>query len=88
MNSKQSNIYVGSKEIQIRDEGKDIYFNVLVQYPTNEPSVQVAFGPYVMDVSINAKLLEGEFPLVIISHGNGGSHLLYRTISTTLRKMQ
>lgn len=86
MNSKPLNIYVGCKEIQIRDESKDILFNVLVQYPTNETSVNTAFGPYIMDVCINAKLLEGEFPLVIISHGNGGSHLLYRTISTHLVK--
>ncbi|MFW2488758.1 alpha/beta hydrolase family protein [Clostridium chromiireducens] len=86
MNSNKSNTYVGSKEIQIRDESKDINFNVLVQYPTNEPSMPTAFGPYTMDVCINAKLLDGEFPLVIISHGNGGSHLLYRTISTYLAK--
>lgn len=86
MNSKQYNTYVGSKEIQIRDESKDINFNVLVQYPTNEPSMPTAFGSYTMDVCINAKLLEGEFPLVIISHGNGGSHILYRTISTHLAK--
>ncbi|RII34277.1 alpha/beta fold hydrolase [Clostridium chromiireducens] len=86
MNSNKYNTYVGSKEIQIRDENKAINFNVLVQYPTNEPSMPIAFGPYTMDVCINAKLLDGEFPLVIISHGNGGSHLLYRTISTHLAK--
>lgn len=86
MNNKTLNIFVGCKEIQIRDESKDIDFNVLVQYPTNETSIPTAFGPYTMDVCNNAKLLEGEFPLVIISHGNGGSHLLYRTISTHLAK--
>ena len=86
MNSKQFNTNVGCKEIQIRDESKDVYFNVLVQYPTTESSAPTAFGPYTMDVCINAKFLEGGFPLVIISHGNGGSHLLYRTISTHLAK--
>jgi predicted dienelactone hydrolase len=86
MNNKQSNTYVGCKEIQIRDESKDVFFNVLVQYPTNESSVPMAFGPYTMEVCINAKLLEGRFPLVMISHGSGGSHLLYRTISTYLAK--
>jgi len=86
MNSKQFNTYVGCKQIQIRDESKDAFLNVLVQYPTKEASAPIAFGPYTMDVCINAKLLEGRFPLVIISHGNGGSHLLYRTISTHLAK--
>lgn len=84
MDSKQLNTYVGCKEIQIKDESKDVIFNVLVQYPTNESSSPTAFGPYTMDVCINAKLLEGKFPLVMISHGNGGSHLLYRTISAHL----
>ncbi|WP_291635856.1 alpha/beta fold hydrolase [Clostridium sp.] len=86
MDSKQFNTYVGCKEIQIRDESKDVFFNVIVQYPTNEPSNPIAFGPYTMDVCINAQLLEGVFPLVIISHGSGGSYLLYRTISTYLAK--
>lgn len=86
MHSNQSNINVGCKEIQIKDEGKDILFHVLVQYPTIEPTSPTAFGPYTMDASIDAKLLEGRFPLVMISHGSGGSHLLYRTISTHLVK--
>ncbi|MDR3584937.1 MAG: alpha/beta fold hydrolase [Desulfosporosinus sp.] len=86
MNSRKFNTNVGSKEIQMRDGSKDVYFNVLVQYPTAESSAPTAFGPYTMDVCINAKFLEGGFPLVIISHGNGGSHLLYRTISTHLAK--
>lgn len=39
-----------------------------------------------MDVSPDAEIIDSKFPLVIISHGNGGSHLLYRTISTHLAK--
>ena len=81
---QESHICVGSKDIQITDG--DISFNVLVQYPTNEPSAPIAFGPYIMDVCVNARHLKGRFPLVIISHGSGGSHLLYRTISTYLAK--
>lgn len=38
--SNRSNLYVGCKEIQIRDESTDILFNVLVQYPTIEPTSQ------------------------------------------------
>ncbi|AGF57183.1 putative dienelactone hydrolase [Clostridium saccharoperbutylacetonicum] len=86
MEIKQFNINVGCKNIQIRDESKDLLFNVLIQYPTKEISAPTVFGPYTMDVCINSKILDGEFPLVVISHGNGGSHLLYRTISTHLAK--
>ncbi|EQA45147.1 alpha/beta hydrolase family protein [Leptospira broomii serovar Hurstbridge str. 5399] len=86
MNDCHSKNFVGSLGIQVRAEIEDISFPVLIQYPTLEPSTLTAFGPYTMDVSPEASITEGQFPLVIISHGNGGSHLLYRTISTFLAK--
>jgi predicted dienelactone hydrolase len=72
--------------MKIVDKTLNISFPVLIQYPTHEPSTTIAFGPFTMDVSPDAKIIEGQFPLVIISHGNGGSHLVYRTISTHLAK--
>jgi predicted dienelactone hydrolase len=86
MAPSQGGISVGSRQIQVRDETKDISFQVLVHYPTRESSRPIAFGPYMMDVCPDATIVEGQLPLVIISHGNGGSHLLYRTISTHLAK--
>ncbi|WP_039948142.1 alpha/beta hydrolase family protein [Leptospira fainei] len=86
MNDKYSKNFVGSIEIKVKDETKDVSFPALIHYPTLEPSTLTAFGPYTMDVSREASITEGQFPLVIISHGNGGSHLLYRTISTYLAK--
>lgn len=82
----EQNTYVGSKQIQIEDKSKNISFNVFLQYPTHTPSTPTPFGPYIMDVSINAEITHGKFPLVIISHGTGGSPFLYRTISTYLAK--
>ncbi len=86
MNNKHPEIFVGSREIRVNDKAKDISFPVLIQYPTQSPSTTVFFGPYPMDVSRDSKIIDEKFPLVIISHGNGGSHLLYRTISTHLAK--
>ena len=79
-------IFVGSKQLTVTDEVKNISFPVLIQYPTYETAKPIAFGPYTMNVSPDADIIEGQFPLIIISHGNGGSHLLYRTISTYLAK--
>ena len=79
-------VFVGSIQLRVQDEIKGISFPVLVHYPTRTPSKATAFGPYAMDVSPDADIMEGRFPLVVISHGNGGSHLLYRTISTYLAK--
>jgi len=79
-------VFVGSKQIEIRDAQNSISFPVLIHYPTNQVSMLTDFGPFKIDVCPNANILEGQFPLVIISHGNGGSRFLYRTISTYLAK--
>jgi predicted dienelactone hydrolase len=86
MDNNQTNIFVGSRQLQLKDELNNISFPVLVQYPTHKPSAPTNFGPYIMDVSPQADIIFGRFPLVIISHGNSGSHLLYRTISCQLAK--
>jgi len=86
MNTNQKDIFVGSRQLQIKDEINNISFPVLVQYPTHKSSAPTNFGPYIMDVSPQAEITNGRFPLVIVSHGNGGSHLLYRTISSHLAK--
>ena len=79
-------IYVGSFQMIVKDSVKGVEYPVLIHYPTYKISKPTAFGSYTMDVSVNASIIEGKFPLLIISHGNGGSHLLYRTISTYLAK--
>ncbi len=86
MNENKLELFVGSTQFQVKDETNGISFPVLVQYPTHQQSSPTNFGPYTMDVCSDAKIVAGRFPLVIISHGNGGSHLLYRTISTFLAK--
>ncbi|WP_143305581.1 alpha/beta hydrolase family protein [Chitinophaga vietnamensis] len=87
MQTIEDGVYVGCRQLQVTDDDKHISFPVLIQYPTHTPAVPVSFGPYEMEVSMDAPILSGRaFPLVLISHGNNGSHLLYRTISTYLAK--
>jgi predicted dienelactone hydrolase len=75
---------VGSRQIQVHDEAQGVSFTTLVHYPTVVPSVPTPLGPYTLDVSPDAPLAQGRFPLVMISHGGGGWHVLYRSISTHL----
>jgi predicted dienelactone hydrolase len=79
-------MFVGSCEMQIRDEGKGLSFAAVVLYPTCMPSAPTAFGPYTLEVSPNAAVAEGRFPLIVISHGSGGWHLLYRSIAEHLAR--
>jgi predicted dienelactone hydrolase len=77
-------LFVGSRQLQVHDEAQGMSFTTLVHYPTVVPSAPMAFGPYTLDVSLDAPLAAGRFPLVVISHGGGGWHVLYRSISTHL----
>ena len=79
-------IYTGSRSFQVEDDQDHISFPVWVLYPTHTPSLEIPFGPFVMNVSPDAPVAGGNFPLVIISHGSGGSPLLYRAIAAHLSK--
>lgn len=86
LNTKKAAFFAGSRTLEIRDEDLGISFPVLIHYPSLTPSAPTSFGPYLMDVSTDADLAKGKFPLVLLSHGNGGSNLIYRTISIYLAK--
>jgi len=77
-------MFVGSREIAVKDE--EISFPVLVWYPTRKRGTPIAFGPYEIEVGVNAPVAEGRYPLVVVSHGSGGYHLLYRSICIVLAK--
>jgi predicted dienelactone hydrolase len=79
-------MFAGSRQMLIRDEEKGLSFPALSLYPTETPSTPTLFGPYSFDVSPGAPVAEGRFPLVVVSHGNGGSHLLYRTVGLHLAR--
>ena len=79
-----NNFFTGSRQLEILDDKLGISFPVLVHYPTHAQSIPTQTGPYTMDVSVDAEIAAGKFPLILISHGNSGSHLIYRTISTYL----
>ncbi len=78
--------HVGSREMRITDHDGNITFPALVMYPTNTPSTPVMFGPFAIEVSPDAPIAGGRYPIVVVSHGNGGRHLLYHSITTHLAR--
>lgn len=78
------NQFVGCCNMAVFDEHTGITFPMLVMYPTDMPSKPVAFGPFSLMVSLDALVKAGDFSLVMISHGSGGSHLAYRTLGLHL----
>ncbi|HEY3570187.1 MAG TPA: alpha/beta fold hydrolase [Thermoanaerobaculia bacterium] len=79
-------MFAGSRQIQVSDDARGLSFPVLILYPTGTPSAPAPFGPYPFDVSPEAPVAEGRFPLVVVSHGSGGSPFVYRTITTHLAR--
>ena len=78
--------FVGWRTMQVHDKVKDILFPLFVMYPTQTPPQSMAFGPYPMEVSPQAPVHGRGLPLVMLSHGGGGTYLVYRTIAAHLAK--
>jgi predicted dienelactone hydrolase len=76
----------GFQHLQIPDPVFGGTFPALVQYPTTQPAEGVTIGPFSWDATLDAALAPGRFPVCVISHGAGGSHLLYREIATHLAR--
>jgi len=73
-----------SKTIKIVDSENLIDFETWLLYPSQDTAQPLTIGPYHIDAAENGKIASGEFPLLLISHGGGGSHLLYRIVAQYL----
>jgi predicted dienelactone hydrolase len=80
------NTFVGYCTVELVDEYSGTTFPMAVMYPTFAPAKTERLGPYSLDISIGAVPKEGLFPLLLISHGSGGSHLVYRTLAHHLAR--
>jgi predicted dienelactone hydrolase len=76
----------GCRSAVVRDApaGRDI--PVLVMYPSDSPEKPAHVGPYAQRLALHGRIAAGTFPLVIVSHGSGGSPLVYRTLAAHLAR--
>ena len=79
-------LYAGSHQFQVPGADHGGPFTALLHYPCEVAAVATRFGPYELDVSVDAPVAPGRFPLLLISHGSGGSPLLYRSLSLLLAR--
>ncbi len=78
--------FVGYCLTELADQLTGVTFPMAVMYPTKTPSRAENLGPYRSEIAMDAPLAEGVFPLVLISHGSGGSHFVYRTLAHHLAR--
>ncbi|MBV9878975.1 MAG: hypothetical protein JO180_00685 [Gemmatirosa sp.] len=76
---------VGARLATVHDEDGTA-FPTLVLYPSRDTERPERVGPYVLDVAMDGQVDDGAFPLVVVSHGSGGSHLAYRTLGAHLAR--
>ncbi|MBY0488599.1 MAG: alpha/beta fold hydrolase [Gemmatimonadaceae bacterium] len=74
----------GLRSITVHDVELGLEYPAVVCYPTPDTSAGTMLGPYVFEATRDAPIAAGIHPLAVVSHGGGGSHLLYRSIATHL----
>lgn len=79
-------MFAGFQQLSIHDAAQGAAIPVLVFYPTELPATTATLGPYQFEVSPDAPVAPGSYPIAVISHGSGGTHILYRTIAMHLAK--
>ncbi len=73
----------GFETLQAAD-GADQPLQVAVWYPTEAPAQPVEFGPFTMNIARGGAVAGRGLPLIVISHGNGGSSLSHHDTAVAL----
>ena len=73
----------GFETLQAAD-GTDKPLEVAVWYPTEAVAQQVDLGPFTLNIARGGAVAGRSFPLIVISHGNGGSSLGHHDTAVAL----
>lgn len=77
---------VGCLTVFVNDPVQGVPIPMRLFYPTRQATKTERFGPYEIEVAINA-FVEGEhLPLLVFSHGGSGSSLTYRDLAASLAR--
>jgi predicted dienelactone hydrolase len=76
----------GCRSAEIPDPRTGETIRLLAMYPTHSPEQEQKFGQLTENVAMDAPVAPGRFFLVAISHGTGGSHLVYRKLAAHLAR--
>jgi predicted dienelactone hydrolase len=79
-------VSAGCRSFSLCDESSGRTVALFVLYPSDAPEQPAQVGSYTLDVASDAPISGGAFPLVVVSHGNGGSGVLYRSTALHLAR--
>jgi predicted dienelactone hydrolase len=81
-----SEVTVGCQALNVEDVVQGARVPVRVLYPSRAPERLEQFGPYPLSVATDAPVEGERLPLVVISHGTGGSPWTYRGMAVHLAR--
>ena len=84
--SNTMNATVGCRTVEMHDVDSATRFPMNVLYPCSGIEQPERFGPYISNVCMNGPVASGSFPLVVISHGSGGSPHTHRMLGADLAR--
>lgn len=76
----------GYRTIQVFDDIQNVNVEVNFLYPAKAEERTENFGPYSLAVAKDANIVGENLPLVVFSHGNGGSSWGYRDLAKLIVK--
>ena len=74
----------GFQKLQFQDEVQKAAIPVVVLYPTSASERSERLGPYSLEVAVEAPIAGSDLPVVVLSHGNGGTPWAYRDLAKHL----
>jgi len=77
---------VGCRSAELVDRERGAKVPLLVMYPSSAPERPERIGPYAVSVAMEGPVEAGTFPLVIVSHGSGGSRFTHRVLAAGLAR--
>lgn len=77
---------VGLELTDVLDDRCGARFPLLVFYPSSSPARAERLGPFELQVALGGAPLPGPYPLVLISHGSGGSPATHRELACHLAR--
>lgn len=77
---------VGLRAVRLQDPQTDTTIPVIFLFPSSSPASPTALGPYQLDVAPDGEPAAAVRGVVLISHGSGGSPLVYRNLGWALAR--
>ena len=77
---------VGARRARVPASHLEAPIDLMALYPSAADESPLRVGPYTIDVAIDAAALPGPWPVVLLSHGSGGSPMTHRDLARHLAR--